>query len=123
MFGELFNESERVRRKAYRSGLKGCQIAKQRALSSTDYYRGGDAGKFLDQFVFYHHQREPVAVGFKIFYEHCREDADAQKAWSYLIADQGIRLIHLIRENLLESLLSLVIAESTNEWARLVGSK
>lgn len=122
MFGEVFNESDEERQKAYRSGLIGCQAARHHDLTEHDYYRSGDAARFLDRAVYYEHYWEPVSVGFKMFYEHCRADAGATKAWDYLIAHKEVRVIHLLRLNLLDTFLSLTIARKTNEWARFKGA-
>ncbi|HKX30611.1 MAG TPA: sulfotransferase [Blastocatellia bacterium] len=122
MFGELFNESEEEREQAFRSGLRGCRAAKYADVTERDYYRDGDAAAFLDRAVYYEHYWEPVSVGFKMFYEHCRTDEGAVKAWNYLIKNKEIHVVHLLRLNLLETLLSLIIARKTNEWARFKGS-
>jgi hypothetical protein len=60
-----------------------------------------------------------MAVGFKMFYDDCRDDPDSMKAWSYLIAHREIHIIHLFRLNLLDSLLSLSVALRTDEWTRM----
>lgn len=120
MFGELFNEHEDDRRKAFASGLRGCSVAERRGMSESGFYRDGqDGAQFLRDFVFYEHYWQPVAVGFKLFYHQARDTGGARRAWEYLIAHKDIHVIHLVRRNMLESMLSLRIAFQTNEWASL----
>jgi len=120
MFGELFNESEDERRRAFVSGLRGCTVARRRGIDENRFYRDGqDAAAFLKNLVFYDHYWEPVAVGFKLLYHQARNDENGRHAWDYLVADKDIRVIRLVRHNMLESMLSLRIAYQTNEWARL----
>ena len=95
-------------------------MAQRRGLDENRYYRDGqDAARFLEDCVFYNHYWEPVAVGFKLFHHQARNDENGRKAWDYLVADKDIRVIRLVRRNMLESMLSLRIAYQTNEWARL----
>jgi LPS sulfotransferase NodH len=122
MFGEVFNESAEERQRAYRVGLMNCQAAPNQKITAQNYYRDGDAANFLRRSVYYKHYWEPVAVGFKMFYEHCQDDVGMRRAWSYLIAEKDIQVIHLFRLNLLETFLSLTLAERTNEWARYKGA-
>jgi LPS sulfotransferase NodH len=122
MFGEVFNESIEERQRAYRVGLKNSQAARRQKITAQNYYREGDAANFLKQSVYYKNYWNPVAVGFKMFYEHCRDDVGMRQAWSYLIAEKDIRVIHLFRLNLLETFLSLTLAKQTNEWARHKGA-
>jgi hypothetical protein len=120
MFGELFNESKEERQRGFGSGLRGCTVAKRRGIDETKFYRDGqDGAKFLHDLVFYDHYWHPVAVGFKLFYHQARNDENGRQAWEYLIAHKDIRVIHLVRYNVLESMLSLRIAFQTNEWASL----
>ncbi|HKX30613.1 MAG TPA: sulfotransferase domain-containing protein [Blastocatellia bacterium] len=119
MFGEVFNESVEARQKAYHEGLRNHQDGSPPKIAERDYYRGGDAAEFLDRSIYFPRHGRPLAVGFKMFYDDCRDQSDAMKAWSYLIADREIRIVHLYRLNLLDTLLSLSVALRTDEWARL----
>jgi LPS sulfotransferase NodH len=122
MFGELFNESEEERRRAFRSGLQGCTVAQRRGLDESMYYRDGqDGAEFLRNLAFYERYWQPVAVGFKLFYHQARDTNNARKAWDYLISDRDVRIVHIMRRNMLDSMLSLRIALQTNEWARCKG--
>ena len=55
--------------------------------------------------------------GFKIFYYHPR-DSDDRSVWDIIKADKSIKLIHIYREDLLRSYLSLEIARRTNDWVK-----
>lgn len=56
--------------------------------------------------------RSVRAVGFKVFYYHLNDSEWAQ------LAEAGLSIIHLIRRNRVRTMLSLEIAEQTDEWAK-----
>ena len=94
VFGELF-----------RGGAD--QETKKTILASADDY-------FRD-LVFKKYGKEIQAVGFKIFYHHPVYDHSG-KVWNYLLNCEGLRVVHLRRENLLRALVSMKIAEKTDVW-------
>ena len=55
------------------------------------------------------------AVGFKIFYDHPLASED-KSVWDMIRRDRSIKIIQLVRENMLRSQLSLQIAYKTNIW-------
>jgi LPS sulfotransferase NodH len=55
------------------------------------------------------------AVGFKIFYEHCRETG-REGLWDRLAADEAIRVVHLTRNAAFDLYLSLLYAQRTDQW-------
>ena len=84
---------------------------------------GEDGARFLDERVFAAPGREGIrCCGFKLFYDHARFDASVKTAWDYVRSQREIRIIHLIRRNLLESLISLRIALVTGKWAHRLNS-
>ena len=88
------------------------------------YQRGADAARFLDADIFGPcPEPKTRAHGFKIFYDHARSTPAVKAAWRYLIEDTDIRVIHLIRRNLLDCLLSLEVAKRTGEWFRRPGEQ
>lgn len=88
------------------------------------YMDGEDGAEFLREVVFYDRMRKEVlAVGFKIFYIHVRDEPNSKKAWDYLTGNKDIHIIHLMRRNVIESWVSLQVALMTGEWARLQGTK
>jgi LPS sulfotransferase NodH len=80
------------------------------------YQIGQDGGEFLERFVFGSPPVENIrAFGFKLFYDQARFDEFSQTAWTYILS-HDIRIVHLIRRNLLYSLISFEIAERTKRW-------
>jgi LPS sulfotransferase NodH len=55
------------------------------------------------------------ATGFKIFYGHPFDAPDCD-IWKALEQDRAIRVIHLVRSNVLRSIVSHRIADKTNFW-------
>jgi LPS sulfotransferase NodH len=61
-------------------------------------------------------------VGLKVHYTHARQSRRARRAWSYLVSERDIAVVHLWRENMLQAYVSLQIASRTDEWVRRVGA-
>lgn len=55
------------------------------------------------------------AVGFKIFYYHPL-DSDDRSVWDLIYKNADLKVIHLIRENSLRTIVSREIAVKTNKW-------
>jgi hypothetical protein len=55
------------------------------------------------------------AVGFKLFYEHCREPGRA-RLWDELASRKALRVIHLTRKATFDLYLSLLYAQRTDKW-------
>jgi len=55
------------------------------------------------------------SVGFKLFYYHPLDSED-NSIWDILKNDRDIKIIHLLRENLLRIHISRMIAGKTDEW-------
>jgi len=116
--GELFHCEEEARRRAFRT-LNGTESVGRH--ESRHYRSGTNAAQFLEHEVF--HERPGVrAVGFKMFYVHARSNENEKEAWNYLLTNNDIAVIHLIRTNMLESYISLRIASITGEWERFKDS-
>jgi LPS sulfotransferase NodH len=80
------------------------------------YKFGEDGAAFLEQRIFAADSvPDRHAFGFKLFYDHARFDASSRTAWDYLAA-HDVRVIHLIRRNLLYALISREVAERTSRW-------
>lgn len=71
-----------------------------------------DVGSFIYDVIF---ELSGDTVGFKIFYEHCREPGRAG-IWDRLVADAGLRVIHLTRNATFDTYLSLLYAQRTDQW-------
>lgn len=61
-------------------------------------------------------------VGFKIFYYHPM-DSDDRSIWDKILADKSIKIIHLVRENMLRTYVSREIAGKLDVWAQKENSK
>jgi len=55
------------------------------------------------------------AVGFKLFYEHCREPGRVQ-LWDELASHKALKVIHLTRNATFDLYLSLLYAQRTDKW-------
>jgi LPS sulfotransferase NodH len=109
MFLELFHEDREERERSFRA-------------DGRTYQDGEDAAQFLREAVFYPRYWKPLrAVGFKLFYEHARQNSEDKKVWHYLKTTKDVRIIHLVRRNLLESWLSYETALRTDVWTVLKG--
>ncbi len=71
--------------------------------------------QFVKEYGFPKHENKIQSAGFKLFYEHFR-DKRTKKVWDFLAEKKDLKIIHLKRENVLRSLVSLKIAYKTNEW-------
>jgi LPS sulfotransferase NodH len=80
-----------------------------------DLYRS-DPRAFLDRIVFGRWPRSVRAVGFKLFYYHAQEPPFSD-VWQRMIADSEIRIIHLMRGNILAQFLSLKLAHRSDVWS------
>lgn len=81
--------------------------------------RDRDPIRFLDEVVFGPSQPQPgvEAVGFKIFYDHAA-DHGWSCVWDY-IKSNDLRIIHLRRADILKSLVSLRLAQSSGAWTSM----
>ena len=75
-----------------------------------------DPRAFIDDVVF--GPRPPVvrAVGFKLFYYHAQE-APFSDVWTRIVGDRNMRIIHLMRRNILAQFASLKLAHQTQVWS------
>jgi LPS sulfotransferase NodH len=81
------------------------------------YFRGpdDDAVAFLRDCFFASHP-SALAIGFKLMHYHARAGR-AAAVWDYLASETGIRIIHLHRENLLETVVSDLVANRSGQWS------
>lgn len=104
-FGEVFNRYGRAG-----GGMPGAprSEADHREICS-------DPIGFLDRQVYRRYPQHIRAVGFKIFYYHARNSEWAD-VWPHLQHRSGLKIIHLRRENILATHLSLVRAQKDKVW-------
>src|SRR5207248_10782051 len=64
-------------------------------------------------------ENAPCAIGFKLFYGQASSRASSRTGdvWTYLRKRDDVRIIHLVRQNLLATLASLHTALLSNIWA------
>jgi len=82
--------------------------------------READPVGFLKTHVFGTVTRAARAVGFKLFYDHCRTGREPE-VWSWLEQQKEIAVIHLRRRNILRTLLSKRLANATGVWHQTSG--
>src|SRR5262249_5361444 len=71
---------------------------------------------FLKTFVFHPYPKRFSTVGFRFFY---RQAQDTSSVLQYLLSLKSLKVIHLVRRNLLANLTSFRIAMKTNVWSSL----
>jgi LPS sulfotransferase NodH len=80
------------------------------------YAKGRDGWDYLDRVVYGGPWVSGIkASGCKLFYDQGRSDESIRRAWDYVLKSD-VRIIHLIRRNLLDALISLESANRTNRW-------
>lgn len=86
---------------------------KQQALMDADPIA------YLSKVAYRPYPDDVKCVGFKMFYAHARKASDATNGiWQHLMADKGIKVIHMTRTNILRSHLSRTIAAKTAKWTQ-----
>jgi LPS sulfotransferase NodH len=81
-----------------------------------------DPIQFTEQYVFNRKPANIQAVGFKIFYYHAHQTPLAP-IWDYLESREEIHVLHIKRQNILETHLSKKRAEKTGAWINLSGEQ
>lgn len=72
--------------------------------------------------VFKPHYPKIKAIGLKLFYEY-REMPAYHENFRKIAQNKKVRVIHLTRDNLLDSFLSLRMALQTNQWSQTESNK
>jgi LPS sulfotransferase NodH len=106
-FGEIFRSSDAI-------GWDIWPFAGHGPADLLSLYRS-DPVRFLSKAIFRRWPKDYRAIGFKLFYYHARQPPFSS-VWDYL-RDPSIRVLHLMRRNLLEQYLSLQLAHKTNVWS------
>ena len=80
-------------------------------VATNPYQEGQDAGVFIENAMFYsRYGQSPSSVGFTFLYHHAHQNANARKAWEYLQQNQHIRIIHLVRRDMIDPWIALELA-------------
>ncbi len=83
------------------------------------YFRKLFPTQFLKYFIFRDYPPHIKAVGFRVFYHYKKEGDHFQHFPSikkYLVEHKEVKIIHLIRNNLLENYVSLFLALKRDYW-------
>lgn len=106
IIGEVLSHEAKIRAEAW----ERVDPSKWPASRGAGYQLGEDGAAFLANKIF---PAGPIrnlrCFGFKIFYDHAQFDDHVSTAWDYL-RSSDIKVIHLIRRNLLYSYISFLVA-------------
>lgn len=78
--------------------------------------------EFMQNVVFRKFKTEIKAVGFKLFYYHAAEPPFHQ-IWDTIQTDRDIHILHIKRNNMLETHISRIKADQSNSWVNVTGEK
>jgi LPS sulfotransferase NodH len=84
--------------------------------------KGKKSNNVVSDKVFKPYGRQIKAVGLKLFYEYV-DHPDYRDSFSQIVQRKDVKVIHLVRKNLLELYVSLKTAEQTNVWSTTKPSK
>jgi LPS sulfotransferase NodH len=112
VFGELFQNPQEITWgfPNYSRGKRYFQPFKQAPV------------QFLTREIYRKVPRQIQAVGFKIFYYHA-QTPEWKPIWTFLLEHKEIRVVHIKRQNILQTHLSKARAEQSGEWANITGKK
>lgn len=108
-FGEVFNNRAQAKGTIH-FAYPGYRNAQPKLVDQRD----NRPVEFVDRTLFGQQPKSIYAVGFKLFYYHA-QTPQWRGVWPHL-KNQGVRAVHIRRTNLLASLVSEQIAESTKVW-------
>lgn len=95
------------------AGLASCKEVKMYHEVFADHNRkNGESFDHVFNMVFNKQPSQVSAVGCKIFYFHLTEEE-----WKRFIDKEGFKIIHLVRNNKLRTIVSLDIAFKTDQWS------
>ena len=76
-----------------------------------------NAAEFLENVIFMDpNESKKANIGFKLFFFHARNDANAYSLWTKLLSDLEIKVVFLFRRNLFDAFVSNYRARQTNIW-------
>lgn len=97
-------------------------IGEDGATSRLVARRDRDPMGFLSGHVYRGYESDVKAVGFKLFYQHV-ERLEATTLLNGLVERKDVRVIHLVRRNLLHVYLSSEIAKKTQTWDHRISTE
>ncbi len=116
-FGEIFSSPRRIQLGVDK---EGSTVINHTGHDELVKERAQDPVSFLERFVYAQENKDALAVGFKLFYNHFAQNAFPQVG-EWLFSDPTLAVIHLKRFNLLRTLLSKRLANQTGIWKRRAG--
>jgi LPS sulfotransferase NodH len=109
--GELFNDVQ-----THRSEMPA-SFQLHNPGSPSRYQDNASGRDFLNHILYEAEHPEPIAaVGWKLLFDQALHPPAARTAWSFLQSRRDIRVIRLVRQNLLEAWVSLQIALQSGQW-------
>lgn len=112
-YGELFHAYEDRRRAEAARRTMGAGVERHLPHGVPVCEPADDGREYITRL--FSQRAEHAAIGFKLMYDQAREGA-AATVWDALRERTSIRVVHLTRRNLLESLISIKRAELTRVW-------
>src|SRR5438552_1323326 len=81
------------------------------------YENGMNAARFCEEHVFWApNEFDKTTIGFKLFFFHARSDRNAYSIWPYLINDHSIKVIKLLRRNVVDCYISEQRSKQSGVW-------
>ncbi|MFD1001721.1 sulfotransferase [Ohtaekwangia kribbensis] len=77
-----------------------------------------ETAPYIESLAFKPHATALKAIGLKLFYEYY-EDARYSNSFNYVINRKDVKIIYLIRRDILKVYVSLKIAQKTNVWSSI----
>lgn len=73
---------------------------------------------FLKRHIFIGYQADIKWVGFKLFEDHLHsiESGQREALWDWLVSQQGLKVVFLVRENYLDTEVSFKLAMQSGNW-------
>lgn len=85
-------------------------------VRGSTWQTGSSSKQFAYENIFNSQEKSVAAVGFKLFYFHCRQDQKSADIWPALLNDRDVHVIFLNRKNLLNKHLSDLRAQQSGVW-------
>ena len=79
-------------------------------------YNPNDEGSIVRK-VFMPYSKNLKAIGLKLFYDYYKGEPHYNNAFQEILSKSDMKIIHLVRKDILKLYVSLKIAEKTNVWS------
>lgn len=105
MHGEIFNPAARVR-----------QWEVEWIGDELPIFDNHPVDQYLNEYIYPRSIENMQAVGFKLFPYHFNRLPQAGKAWSALTSVPSLKILHMKRNNFLDSAISIFVAKRDDKW-------